>query len=677
VSTSEGDTRGQGAERGAGKASTLSLRLARRWKIPLLWRVALGLLAVGLLPLGIAANRLIGLNSDALEEQVLRTHIATARSAADRVASYLAGSRALADSAAANPLFIDEPDSPATAAGLRALLDSRADLLAVILDNGAGAEVVRAQRSGAAARVSELLAAAGDAELHLTPSPPNAAVPPLLVWRRPLGKGIPGRLVAVFEAEDLAAAMRPLEMDDQAHLALFADEVALLSDTAGLDEFPEEARRQGRSASLWGASRFGDRSDGRLVAYSPVEGAPWFVISSQPVAVAEAVAARMRREAVLSIVFAVLLASALSAIAYASVIRPLRAIAQAQRRLAGRSAAKPMGDELTDLKVSLDALESRLKERQEIGEVFLDRYRVIELLGSGSMGSVFRGHDPVLNRPVALKTVRLGTDLPAIQRQRLAQLLLKEAVTTARFSHPNIVPVYDVVEANGATVMALEFVAGVSLEQWLTTHPVIDQHQGVPLGLAVARALEAAHGHDILHRDIKPGNILLGYDGTIKVTDFGIAETLAAANQEGTIFGTPGYLPPECLLGQEYDSRGDLFSLGVVLYRALTGEHPFGGRTLHERITRTVHQAVTPPRLLRPDLWPELDRLILELLQKDPAERPANASEVVAALEPLERREGTRWRAPRRDSHTGPIGPATEASAIGSGASPRSLSSIR
>jgi serine/threonine-protein kinase len=624
----------------------LSLHLGRRWRVPLLWRVALGLLAVGLLPLAIAANRLIGLNSNALEEQVLRTHIATARSAADRVASYLAGGRALVESAAANPLLIEDPGSPSAAAGLRALLDSRADLVAVAIANGAGEEVVRAQRSGAAVVVGEMLALPATEDVVLQPAAGEAA--PLLRLRLPLPRGVAGTLTAVFAAADLAAAMRPLEMDDQSHLALVAGETALLSDAPSLAEFPAEALRQGRSASLWGAGRFGDRADGRLAAYSPVEGAPWFVISSQPVAVAEAVAVRMRREAVLSVIFALLLAATLSALAYASVIRPLRAIAVAQRRLAGRSATKPMGDELTDLKVSLDALETRLRQRQEIGEVFLDRYRVIELLGSGSMGSVFRGHDPVLNRPVALKTVRLGTDLPAADRHRLAELLLKEAVTTARFSHPNIVPVYDVVEANGATVMALEFVEGVSLEQWLTVEPILGQRQGVPLGLAIARALEAAHGHGVLHRDIKPGNILLGYDATIKVTDFGIAETLAAANQESTIFGTPGYLPPECLLGQDYDERGDLFSLGVVLYRALTGEHPFGGRTLHERITRTVHQAVTAPRLLRPELWPELDQLILDLLQKDPKDRPATATEVLAVLEPLERREGLRWRGPRR-----------------------------
>ena len=162
------------------------------------------------------------------------------------------------------------------------------------------------------------------------------------------------------------------------------------------------------------------------------------------------------------------------------------------------------------------------------------------------MGAVFRGLDPRLRRPVALKTLRLGGGdlLPDKRRQRIEQLV-QEAVTGARFSHPNVVAVYDVEESPEGAFIAMELVDGASLERVLLRRGRLSPREVIPLGAGIARGLAAAHQRDIVHRDIKPANVMLGHDGSIKVTDFGIADLVAAATRaEGLVFGTPGYLPP-------------------------------------------------------------------------------------------------------------------------------------
>jgi serine/threonine-protein kinase len=246
---------------------------------------------------------------------------------------------------------------------------------------------------------------------------------------------------------------------------------------------------------------------------------------------------------------------------------------------------------------------------------------------------VFRGWDPKLQRPVALKTIRLHEE-ERFERESVSQLL-HEAVTAARFSHPNIVAVYDVEDAPQAAFIALEFVDGPSLQRYLR-HRSLPFAQVMPLGLAIARGLAAAHAHGVVHRDVKPGNVLLGRDGSIKVTDFGIAGAVSTAHHTESVFGTPGYLPPEVLKGGRYDERGDLFAAGVVLYECLTGLLPFPGRTSQEILVSTLRREPTPLRPRVPGVPLDVETLIMGLLTPRPEERvPATADALARRLEAL------------------------------------------
>jgi serine/threonine-protein kinase len=266
---------------------------------------------------------------------------------------------------------------------------------------------------------------------------------------------------------------------------------------------------------------------------------------------------------------------------------------------------------------------------------------------------------------VALKTLRLGGGdlLPDKRRQRIEQLV-QEAVTGARFSHPNVVAVYDVEESADGAFIAMELVDGASLERVLLRRGRLSPREVIPLGAGIARGLAAAHQRDIVHRDVKPANVMLGHDGSIKVTDFGIADLVAAATRtDGLVFGTPGYLPPEALRGGGHGPSGDLFGLGVLLYECLAGVRPFSGTDVADLVQTTLFGAVAPLEgRVEEGVPPELESLILLLLERDPARRPANAAAVADELDRLAAAGGLRWKldeTPRRARPAGEPGEAT------------------
>lgn len=310
-------------------------------------------------------------------------------------------------------------------------------------------------------------------------------------------------------------------------------------------------------------------------------------------------------------------------------------------RLVAQQTRGAAGHELTGAQ-----LQQALRGGQVEGPLYLGRYQALEVVGEGGSGLVFRGWDPWLKRPVALKTLRfdqleVGESLLARARSgdsasRQVADLLHEAVTVARFTHANIVTLFDVGGSRDYAFLAMEFVDGLSLAEYLDERGTLSPGEAVHLGLAIAAGLDTAHRERIVHQDVKPGNILLGRDGSIKVSDFGVAQLIASLNAaEETIFGTPGYLAPEILLGETYSERADIFGLGVVLFQSLTGMLPYTGKNPQQRLVATVRGRMKPARDAAPDISEDFAWLLSDLLCQDPVLRPATAAAVMSRLRNL------------------------------------------
>lgn len=289
------------------------------------------------------------------------------------------------------------------------------------------------------------------------------------------------------------------------------------------------------------------------------------------------------------------------------------------------------------------------------------RYEVIDVLGEGSMGTVFRGRDPRLQREVALKTIRLDAATSESRRKELLELLRHEAVTIARLSHPNIVAVYDMGDTRDSAFVAMELVDGVSLGEYLRARGPLSPDELIPLGAQIAAGLALSHEREVVHRDVKPGNVLLGRDNSIKVTDFGLAYVLSSVKDDSTeLSGTPGYVPPEVLSQRPYTQPGDIFGLGATLYECLAGFHPLAGDSLRDIILNTLAGRIRPLEDSVPDMPPELGALIFELLAIDPAARPS-ALEAAERLERMAFERELRWQpadVPAQQSRRRGSGPA-------------------
>jgi hypothetical protein len=259
----------------------------------------------------------------------------------------------------------------------------------------------------------------------------------------------------------------------------------------------------------------------------------------------------------------------------------------------------------------------------------IGRYRLLELLGAGGMGNVYRAYDPQLDRFVAVKVPRFSPDQHA--RAQAVQRFLRESRAAAQVRHPNICPIYDVGEQDDTPYLVMAYIAGPSLSQRLQEGPP-DVASAVALCRKMASALAAVHTAGILHRDLKPGNILLDGAGEPLLTDFGLARSAGAAEpltQEGMVVGTPAYMPPEQARGQdeEIGPWTDVYSLGVVLYQLLTGRLPLAGRHA------SAPEGLPPPSRWRPEVDAALDAVVLRALARRPEERYQTAAEFAQALE--------------------------------------------
>jgi serine/threonine-protein kinase len=267
-----------------------------------------------------------------------------------------------------------------------------------------------------------------------------------------------------------------------------------------------------------------------------------------------------------------------------------------------------------------------------VGELIAERYELEEVVGTGGMSSVYRAHDRLLERDVALKVLhdQFGDDGEHVERFR------HEARVVAALSHPNIVTVIDRGEQDGRQFIVFEYVAGENLKDLIQREAPLPEHEAVQLGLNIARALAFAHEHGLCHRDVKPQNVLLPDGGEPKVTDFGIARSLDVRDgitQTGTVLGTSDYIAPEQARGSRATVQTDIYSLGVVLYELLTGELPFRGENFVAVAMRHINDPVPSVRGLRPDVSPRLDAAIQKAMAKEPRQRFASMGEFAAELE--------------------------------------------
>ena len=264
------------------------------------------------------------------------------------------------------------------------------------------------------------------------------------------------------------------------------------------------------------------------------------------------------------------------------------------------------------------------------------RYRVENELGRGGMAKVYRGQDTVLGRTVAIKILapQYAEDQGFVQRFR------REAQAAARISNQTIVSVFDTGSDDGVHFIVMEYVEGRTLADYLTGGGRIMPDRAIDIAIDVARALEAAHAQGVIHRDIKPGNIMLDGQGDVKVTDFGIARVTATAEtvaQTAAVLGTASYLSPEQAQGQPVDIRSDIYSLGCVLFEMVTGRPPFPGDSPVAVASKHVLEQPTPPSQINQDVSPDLDAVILRALAKNPANRYQSATEMREDLERVKR----------------------------------------
>ncbi|HEY9380038.1 MAG TPA: serine/threonine-protein kinase, partial [Burkholderiales bacterium] len=252
-----------------------------------------------------------------------------------------------------------------------------------------------------------------------------------------------------------------------------------------------------------------------------------------------------------------------------------------------------------------------VEEQQKLG-----RYELLAEIGRGAMGVVYKARDPIIDRVLAIKTVDFR-GLGAVQTGVQARFF-QEAQSAGRLSHPNIVTIFDAGEAEGCAYIAMELLEGPSLREVLDQSAPLSVTRALEIAGQIARGLAYAHEHGVVHRDVKPANVIL-VARRVKITDFGIARLpFGASNAQSELAGSPKYMSPEQALGENVDGRSDLFALGTVLYEMLTGKQPFLGESVPQIMQAVLLHEPPPPSTLNPLVPPAVDDFVRRVLSKQP-----------------------------------------------------------
>jgi len=265
----------------------------------------------------------------------------------------------------------------------------------------------------------------------------------------------------------------------------------------------------------------------------------------------------------------------------------------------------------------------------------IGRYKIVRELGRGAMGVVYHAIDPNIGRPVAIKTINLGAVLNPEEQERMRERLFREARSAGILSHPGIVTIYDVEQQGDLAYIAMEYVDGPTLDQLLSQPEPMKPDKMFSILAQTAVALDYAHGKGIVHRDVKPANIMIAGNGTAKITDFGIAKITASEQftMTGSIVGTPHYMSPEQVQGQAVDGRSDQFSLAVIAFEMLTGEKPYTGEHLTTVVYKIVAEEPPSPHRINATLGNGIEAVLHKGLAKKPENRYASCTEFTEALE--------------------------------------------
>lgn len=299
-------------------------------------------------------------------------------------------------------------------------------------------------------------------------------------------------------------------------------------------------------------------------------------------------------------------------------------------------------DQVRDLRSEIEQARRDSKEfplsvdggNLRLGERIATRYEVLAELGRGGMGTVYRARDIELDEEIAIKTLRpeFVTDRTLLER-------FKDEIRLARrLSHQNIVRTHDFGEWSGVYFLTMEYVEGITVRELLDTRGRLGISSTLAIATQLAQSLAVAHEHGVIHRDIKPQNMLLDAAGVLKVMDFGIArlaERSTSVTEAGLVVGTPAYMPPEQLMAEKVDARSDLYAAGVVIYECLTGHPPFEAMTVISLVAKLLSQEPPPPASVNPEVPPALSALVLRLLAKRPEDRVQTATELIEQLAAL------------------------------------------